>query len=152
MGAVLTAVSGCDEGAVAAGSGKDDVARFVTDEQRANDPRRARADVDDRDAVGQMVHHPHFGVAARRNRHRLHADRDRAHMNEARNADVEDFELVVRRVDRVEARTVGAERQRPNLAGFEIDEGSLGLGDLRSYGSDGQGQEKWGKTHRVETS
>ena len=46
--ALLAAVRGGDEGAVAAGPGEDDVARLVADQQGAHDARRVGRDVDDR--------------------------------------------------------------------------------------------------------
>ena len=43
--AVLTAVGGGDEGAALVGTGEDDIARLVADEQRPHDARRRRRDV-----------------------------------------------------------------------------------------------------------
>ena len=78
------------------GPGEDDVARLVADQQRAHDARRRRADVDDADAVGEMVDHPHLGVGARRDRHRLEPDRHRADVRQPAAVDGEDLEPIVR--------------------------------------------------------
>ena len=76
--AVLAAMRRGDEGAAASGAGEDDVARLVADQERAHDARRVGRDVDDADAVGQVVHHPDLAVGARRDRHGLEPDRHRA--------------------------------------------------------------------------
>ena len=86
MRALLAAVRGGDEGAVAAGAGEDDVARLVADEQRAHDARRVAGDVDDADAVGEVVDDPHLAGAARRDRDRLEADRHRVAVRQAAGA------------------------------------------------------------------
>ena len=79
-----------------AGPGEDDVARLVADQQRAHDARRRGGDVDDADAVGEVVDDPHLAVGARRDRDRLHAHRHgKPRARAAACADVEDLELSV---------------------------------------------------------
>jgi antitoxin (DNA-binding transcriptional repressor) of toxin-antitoxin stability system len=75
VAALLAAVRGGDERAIAAGAREHDVARLVAHEQRARDARGGRGQIDDAHAVGEVVHHPGFAVAARRDRNRLHPDR-----------------------------------------------------------------------------
>ena len=138
--AVLPAVRGRDEGPVAAGAGEHDVARLVPDEERARDPRRYGADVDDAHAVGEVVHHPHLAVGARRDRDRLEADGNGVRMRQPAGGDVEDLEPIVRRVDREQARAVRRERERPDLTALERDEGGTGRRRARDQQRDEHGQ------------
>ena len=99
-GQVLAAPRRGDEGAgevaVAVGrTGEDDVARLVADQQRAHDARRCRRDVDDADAVGEVIDHPHLVVGARRHRDRLEADRHRVEVRQPAGGDGEDLQPVV---------------------------------------------------------
>ena len=57
--------------------------------------------------------------AARRDRDRLEADRDRADVVEPARVDVEDLEPVVGRVDGEQTGPVRRLRERPDLAGLE---------------------------------
>ena len=64
VGALLAAVGGGDEGALARVPGEDDVARLVADQQRARHARAAgHAHVDDAHAVGEVVDDPDLGRA-----------------------------------------------------------------------------------------
>jgi hypothetical protein len=110
---------GGDEGAVSAGAREHDVARLVADEQRAHDARGCRGNVDDAHAVGQMVHDPHLGVRARRDRHGLEPDRHAADVRQPARGDVEDLEAIVGRVDGIETIAVGRERERSHLPALE---------------------------------
>ena len=122
--AVLSAVRGGDEGAVAARPGEHDVAWLVADQERADDARRARAHVDDAHAVREVVDDPDVHpVAVGRGRDRLEADGDGAGVREVPlRVDVEDLEPVVGGVHRVEVQVVRRERERADLAGLEGDE------------------------------
>src|SRR5262249_44352295 len=73
-GAVLTPVRGGDERAVSPWPREDDVPRLVSHEQRSDDVRGRRGDVDDAHAVGEVVHDPHLAVRPGRHRHRLEPD------------------------------------------------------------------------------
>ena len=133
---VLAAVGRGNERAVAARAGEDDVLRLVADEQRADDVRDAAADVDDADAVGEVVDDPHLAAAAHRHRHRLHAHLDRCATAEPARHDVEDLQRIVRRVGGVERRPVGRQRQGPHRPGFEGDERGRLRCRLRRQGHD----------------
>jgi len=106
---VLAAMSRGDEGAVPARSGEHDVARLIADEQGAHDVSAVPplAELDDADAVGEMVDHPDLGLAARRDGHRLEADRDGDAMPQSLMVDVKDFEAIVGRIDREESPAAG---------------------------------------------
>jgi hypothetical protein len=116
-------VGGRDEGAIAARAREDDVARLVADEQRADHARRRRREIDDADAVREVVHDPRLGVAARRDRDGLHADRHGALMRDPAGADGEDLEPVVGDVADDELRAVGSQRERAHGAALELEEG-----------------------------
>jgi len=131
VGVVLPAMRGGDERAATAGAREDDVARLVADEQRADHARRRRADVDDRDAVGEMVDDPHLVVRARCHRDGLEADGNRAALRDPARADGEHLETIVRGVDGEETRPVGGEREGPHLAALELDEGAGSRGERR---------------------
>ena len=61
------------------GAGEDDVLRLVADQSSVRTTRGGEAATStDADAVGEVVHHPHLAVIARRDGHRLQADRDGA--------------------------------------------------------------------------
>src|SRR6185295_2637293 len=97
---ILAAARGGDEGAVARRAGEDDVARLVADEQGADHARRRGADIDDADAVREVVHHPDLAIAARRDGYRLEADRHRGEVRQPATAtDGEDLEATVGGVD-----------------------------------------------------
>jgi hypothetical protein len=123
VGAVLAAVGRGDEGAIASGAREHDVAGLVAHEQRAHHLGRAGGEVDDADAVREVVRHPYLGVAARRHGDRLHPHRDRIRVGEAPARDVEDLEPVVRRIDRQEPRSVRQQRERPHVPALEEQEG-----------------------------
>jgi hypothetical protein len=75
-------------------------ARLVAHEQGTRHDRRGTREIDDADAVREVVHHPDFVVAARRDCDGLHADRHGRRKGQSARPDVEDLERVVRRVDR----------------------------------------------------
>ena len=110
-GQVLAAPGGGDEGAgegaVGLRAGEDDVARLVADQQRAHDARRIGGDVDDADAVGQMVDDPHLAVGARRDRHRLEAHGHGPDVGQAAGRDAEDLQAIIGRIRHEQARAVG---------------------------------------------
>ena len=70
-----------------------------------------------------MIHDPDFRLAPHRDRNRLLANRDRADRRQPRRADGEDFELAVRRVDRVELAPVRRERHRSHRSALEGEKG-----------------------------
>ena len=121
---------GGDEGSTAAGAGEDDVARLVADQQRAHDPWRRRREIDDADAVGEMVHHPSLAVAARGDRDRLESDRHGGHRHRQSAVQREDLQPVVGRVDGEQGLAVGRERERADLPALEVHEG-IGPGGRR---------------------
>ncbi len=100
-GTVLPAVCGGDEREVAGGTGEHQVAWLVADEERAGDTGLRSAEVDDADAVREVVHHPDLGVGPRGDRDWLEADRDGGGVGEVpgRGIDGEQLEPVVRGVD-----------------------------------------------------
>ena len=79
-------------------------------------------DRDDADAVREVVHDPHLGVAAGGDGHRLEADHHRGDAREPRDVHVEDVEPVVGRVDGEQPRPVRRERERPHVAALEVVE------------------------------
>src|SRR6185369_8399853 len=101
---VLAAVGGGDEGALFLRPGEDDVARLVADEQGAHHASAVpyAVQLDNADAVGEMVDDPDLAVAARRDGHRLEADRDGGAMLQPMPHDAKDLEAAVRRVGREE--------------------------------------------------
>jgi hypothetical protein len=121
--AVLPAVRRRDERPIPARAREDDVPGLVADEQRADDARRIRRDVDDAHAVGEVVHHPDLPVRARRDRHGLEADRDRPGMGRvAGGGEREDLDPIVGRVDREETAPVRRQREGTDLTALELDE------------------------------
>jgi hypothetical protein len=84
------------------------VARLVADVQRAHDARDGTGYVDDTHAVREEVHYPDLAVVARRHRTGLHAHLHGAGVRERSvDFDIEDLELIIRRVHREESRVVG---------------------------------------------
>src|SRR5262249_36928001 len=145
---VLATMRARDEGALEEAAavhrpGEDDVARLVADEERADHPRLAAAQVDDADAVREMVHDPDLGVRARRDGDRLEADRDGGAVRQVagRRVDGEYLEAVVGTVDRKQRRAVRRQRQGPDLAALELDE-RRGVSDARDRGDGEQAGKK----------
>ena len=121
--AVLAAVGGRHEGTVPARAREHDVARLVTDEQRADNAGRQRRDINDADAVREVIHHPDFAVGAGRDGHGLETDRDRSGVGQvARAVDGEYLQSIVGRVDREQVATVRRQRERADLTALELDE------------------------------
>src|SRR5207249_2252070 len=127
--AVLSAPRRGDEGAGMAAAREDDVARLVADPQRARDAGARhvrRVDLDDADAVGEVIHHPDLGlpgeVRARGDRHRLEADRDLRRERKPACADRVDRQAIVRRVQREEAVAARREREGPGMPALEVGE------------------------------
>jgi hypothetical protein len=114
---VLAPVRGGDERAAAALAAEDDVARLVAHEQRPHDAQ-AR-DVDDRDAVGEVVHDPDLAARALGDRDRIDADLDGARVQQALGRDVEDLEPAVGDVADEEPRAVLRERERADRSALE---------------------------------
>jgi hypothetical protein len=86
---------------------EDDVARLVADQQRAHDTRWGCADVDDADAVREVVDDPDLRVRPRR-----HCDRLQTHLYGAQRRDVaiahrKELETTVWRVQRQERLAIG---------------------------------------------
>ena len=127
--AVLSAPRRGDEGAGMAAAREDDVARLVADPQRARDAGARhvrRVDLDDADAVGEVIHHPDLGlpgeVRARGDRHRLEADRDLRRERKPACADRVDRQAIVRRVQREEAVAARREREGADMPALEVGE------------------------------
>jgi hypothetical protein len=116
-------VRGGDERTVAARSGKDDVPRLVAHQQGTGDARRVTGDVDDADAVGEVVDDPHLGIGPSRDGDRFEADLDGTPVHDAASRDVEQLQPLVRRVDGEESAAVRRECQRPDLPTLERGEG-----------------------------
>ncbi len=118
---VLAAMRRGDEGAVLARAGEHDVARLVADQQGAHHPpaRTAVVDVDDADAVREVVDDPDLVVGPRRDRDRLQPDRHRGAMPQPMSAHGEDLESVVGRIHGKEQLAAGRQRQRPDLSALE---------------------------------
>ena len=96
---VLAAVGGGDEGAVVVRPGEHDVARLVADQQGAHDAgSRQVADVDDADAVGEMVDHPDFGGGAQATATGSRPTGTDAAGDKVFASSAEDLEAVVRRI------------------------------------------------------
>ena len=95
MGPVLTTMCCRDERAVSAGAGEHDVARLIADEQRARHLGNATGQINDADAVREMVDHPDLIVGPRGDRNRLHAHGHRRRKGEPPDPHVEDLERVV---------------------------------------------------------
>src|SRR5262249_3836348 len=106
-GAVLAAMRGGDEGAIAAGAGEDDVARLVPDQQRAGGAGRRAADVDDTDRVGEAVDDPDLRVGTGGDGEGLEPGGDGVGVGEPGAGDGEDLEAVVGRVGGEEPGAVG---------------------------------------------
>ena len=119
---MLAAVCGRDEGPVAAGAGEHDVPRFVAHEQGCDNLRGALRQVDDADAVGQMIHDPDLVVVARCNCDGLHADRDRVRVGQASARHRKHLEPVVRGVDCEQLGSVGRQDDRSHRTALELDE------------------------------
>ena len=75
-------------------AGKNDIAGFISYQQRARHVRNA-AQAHDAHAIGKVVHDPHFAVASGGNRHWVHADRNTSLERKSRGRDVEDFKCAV---------------------------------------------------------
>ena len=88
-----------DERTSVAGTGEDDVAGFVSDEQRARYLGGHGREVNDADTVREMVDDPDLAIGSGCNRHRLHTDRNRVGMREPGRRDIEYLETIVGRID-----------------------------------------------------
>src|SRR5690606_28338356 len=96
-------------------AGEDDVAGLVADEQGAYDTRGLARDVDDRDAVREVVDDPDLARAPHSDGDGLEADGHAAGGRErAGGADVEDLEVVLGGVRDEELRAIRGERDRPD--------------------------------------
>src|SRR5207247_1794085 len=129
MRPVLGAPGRGDEGTGMAAAREDDVARLVAHGQRARDAGARhvrRVDLDDADAVGEVIHHPDLGlpgeVRARGDRHRLEADRDLRRERKPARADRVDRQAIVRRVQREEAVAARRECEGPGMPALEVGE------------------------------
>jgi hypothetical protein len=119
---VLSAASGRDERAVSAWPGEDDVARLVTDQQRANDARGLSRDVDHAHAVREQIDDPDLVVVARGDCDGIQTDRHGARGRQtAVRPDVEDLESAIRHVRREQPGAIGRERERSRRNRFEVD-------------------------------
>ncbi|HXR44841.1 MAG TPA: hypothetical protein VN759_08545, partial [Pseudolysinimonas sp.] len=112
---------GGDERAAPRGPGEDDVARLVADEERALDgaSRGGVIELDDADAVREVVDDPDLAVRAGGDGDRLEADRDRGGADELALLDAKDLEPVVGRVDGEQELLVGRDRERSHLSALE---------------------------------
>ena len=106
-----------------------DVARLVTHQQGPNDVRPVRPpNVDDADAVGEVINHPELSRTSLSQGDRLHAHRHGPLRLQVPAGDAKDLDAVVRRVRGVEVPSVGREHQRPNLAASNSTKASLAAG------------------------
>src|SRR5262249_43920582 len=113
-------------------------------EQRPHHARRVGGDVDDADAVRQVVHDPDLGRGSCCHRDRLHADGDRGAVRQARGGHVEDLEAIVRRVDGEELAAVGRDGQWPYLTALEGDEAAIPGDEVPSGGGGCEERERQG--------
>ena len=114
---VLAAMGCRDESAVV--GGEDDILGLVADEQGAGDPRRIRADIDDADAVREVIDDPYLATGGCGDGVRLDADTDAGTRCQAFGGHFEDLQTRVRRVDDEQARAVGRERDGPDGPALE---------------------------------
>ena len=136
-GPVLAAVRPGHERPIPAAAGEHDVARLVADEQRPRHPRQCRGrriDLDDADAVREVIHHPDFGpcraVRSCRDGDGLEADLHLRRERQPGGGDRVNLETVVRRIDGEQLARVRRERERADMTALEVDE-RAGGGDLR---------------------
>ena len=97
---MLTPVGRGDERPVPARTREHDVPRLIADQQRASHDRHRARKIDDTDAVGEMVHDPDFVVVPSSHRDGFHAHWHRNREGQPACADVENFERIVRGIDR----------------------------------------------------
>ena len=125
MRKVLTAVGRGDECAIKAGSGKNDIPGLVAYQQRAHHLCRTGREIDDTHAIRKMINHPYLIVVARRDGNWFHAHRDGVDKHQRSGVDREHFEAIIRSVDRQQPGAIWCERDGPDLAALEGNEGGL---------------------------
>ena len=125
-------MGGGDESAVVIGTGKNDVARLIAHQERANHARGLESgDVDDTDAVGEVIDHPYFGGRTESYSDGFESDRDGCDEREGLGGlagDGKNFETVGGRVGGEEQRAVGGKGERANFSAFEECVRGLGRG------------------------
>jgi hypothetical protein len=148
---VLAAVRGSDESTVLSRSAEDDVARLISHQQSAHDAPAVSAlgQLHHTDAVGEVVDDPDLVIAARRDGHRLEADRNRGVRLQAMVFDAKDFETIVRCIGREKEFSARGQGQRADLAALEEREApglNRGRLEVRQVGSSSPCGQRGGKT------
>src|SRR4051794_5404278 len=108
-----------DEGAIPAGTGKNDIARLIPNLECPFHMRRLVAQRDDADAVRHVIDYPGFVVVANGHGDRLQANRNGGAKIKTGTVDLEDFEFGVRRVYGQQEFPVRSNGQRPDLTALE---------------------------------
>ena len=104
---ILSTTRGRDKRLLVIASGKDDVTRFITDPERRLDKGPGGiGDINDRDAIREVIHDPEFAVACGEC-DRLEADHDVTCAGQTFLGDRENLDAVVGRVRREEEAVVG---------------------------------------------
>ena len=131
VGTILSARRGGDEGAIAIGTGENDVARLVTDGKRPQHARRS-VETNDADRIGQVIDDPHLARIALGDRHRLESHGDRAGERHRIAQHRVDFEAVGGRIGDEQTLPIGGQCDGPDGTGFEdLDRSRRGVGGLR---------------------
>jgi len=112
---------GGDEGTVFSRPAEDDVARLISHQQGAHDAAAVLAlgQLHDADAVGEVVDNPDLVVIARRDGHRLEADRNGGAVLQPMVLDAKDFEAAVRCIGHEKELPARRQGQRAYLAALE---------------------------------
>ena len=116
MKSMLSAMRRTDEGAV---RGEDDVAWLIADQQGARHHWNGTGQINDADAVREVIHHPHFSVGSRGNGDGFHADGNGRQPGEPCSRYREDFQGVVRRVDRKKPCSIGRQCNGTHMTAFK---------------------------------
>src|SRR5882724_8139766 len=108
-----------DEGAILAGTGKNDVARLIPNLEGPFHMRRRITQRDDANTVRYVIDYPGFAVIANGHGDRLQANRNRGTMIKSETIDLEDFQFGVRRVHGQQEVFVRRNREGPHLTAFK---------------------------------
>ena len=132
VGSLLAAVGRRDEGSLGEKARKPDISGLIANEEGARDLGRARRKIDDTHAVREQVRDPGLVIVADGHGHGFEAHGNGGRMSEARAGDIVDLEVISRRVDDQQFRSVRGEGDGFDGAALERDEvGSLGQGTSR---------------------